>query len=268
MPYTTNEGARIYWEEQGSGQPLLLIMGLGYPSEMWYRVLPGLSSRYRTVIFDNRGVGKSDEAPGPYSIALMAEDSRAVMDAAGVEQAHVFGISMGGMIAQELALMHRTRVRALVLGCTNCGGTESVIASPEVFEVVRARATMQAEEGAWSMVPYIYDASTPRERVEEDIAIRIRTYPAEESYNAQLQAILSWGSFDRLKSITAPTLVIHGESDQLVPPENGRILAREIPGAELAMLPNASHIFPTDQPEASLREVMAFLERVDGGKRV
>jgi 3-oxoadipate enol-lactonase len=258
--YTTSNGARIYWEESGAGDPLLLIMGLGYTSEMWHRTRPVLSARYRTIVFDNRGVGKSDVPPGPYSIAQMAADAAAVLDAAGVERAHVFGISMGGMIAQELALSHPERVRSLVLGCTACGGRGAVSADEKVLKVVMARATMTPEEGALAMVPYIYDSSTPRERIEEDLAIRRRTYPTAAGYLGQIQAIMAWASLDRLSDIHTPTLIIHGESDQLVPPENSRILAEHIPGARLVMLARASHIFPTDRPEESHREILAFLD--------
>ncbi len=104
MPFADNQGTRIYWDEQGTGAPILLIMGLGYPSAMWHRARPALSASYRTIALDNRGAGQSDVPPGPYSIALMASDAAAVLDAAGVPSANVFGVSMGGMIAQEFAL--------------------------------------------------------------------------------------------------------------------------------------------------------------------
>jgi len=104
MPFVENAGARIYWDEEGQGAPVLLIMGLGYPSQMWYRTRPLLAERYRTIAFDNRGVGRSDVPAGPYPIPLMASDAAAVIDAAGVESAHIYGVSMGGMIAQEFAL--------------------------------------------------------------------------------------------------------------------------------------------------------------------
>jgi pimeloyl-ACP methyl ester carboxylesterase len=259
MPDTTSGGTRIYWEESGSGEPLLLIMGLGYPHEMWHRTRPVVSAHYRTILFDNRGVGKSDVPQGAYSIAQMAADAAAVLDAAGIERAHVFGVSMGGMIAQEFALNYPEKVNRLVLGCTACGGRTAIPAAPNVLAVLMARATMTPEEGAKAMVPYIYDASTPRDRIEEDLAIRRRNYPEVAGYMGQVQAILAWSAFERLGQIEAPTLIIHGETDQLVPPENAPILARAIAGSRLVMLPQASHIFMTDQPEASHREVLAFL---------
>jgi pimeloyl-ACP methyl ester carboxylesterase len=259
MPYAISEGTRIYWEESGTGEPLLLIMGLGYSHEMWHRTRPVVSAHYRTILFDNRGVGKSDVPLGSYSISQMADDTAAVLDAAGVANAHVFGLSMGGMIAQEFALKYPERVNRLVLGCTACGGRNAIPAAQTVVDVVMARARMTPEEGAEAMVPYIYDRSTPRERIEEDLTIRRRTYPEAAGYMGQVQAIFAWTSFDRLKRIGAPTLIIHGDTDQLVPPENARILVQTIVGSRLVMLPHASHIFVTDQTAASHREVLAFL---------
>ena len=126
MAFVENEKANIYWDEQGQGAPVLLIMGLGYPSSLWHRTRPMLSQRYRTIAFDNRGVGLSDAPAGPYSIATMASDAAAVLDAAGVSGAHVFGVSMGGMIAQEFALQYPARARSLILGCTAAGGPSAI----------------------------------------------------------------------------------------------------------------------------------------------
>jgi pimeloyl-ACP methyl ester carboxylesterase len=259
VPYTTSNGTRLFWDESGQGDPLLLIMGLGYTHEMWFRSRPLLSQRYRTITFDNRGVGNSDIPTGPYSIAQMAADAAAVLDAAQVDRAHIFGISMGGMIAQEFAIAYPARVRSLILGCTACGGRNAIPASEQVLRIRLARATMTPEEGIRAMVPFIYDASTPRELIEEDLAIRLRTYPSADGYLAQVHAIQAWTSLDRLKEIHASTLIIHGESDQLVPPANARILEKHISGSRLVMLPKASHLFPTDQPEISHLEILAFL---------
>lgn len=259
MPYTVSTGTRIYWDESGSGDPLLLIMGLGYPMEMWHRTRPLLSQHYRTIAFDNRGAGKSDVPPGPYSIAQMAADAAAVLDAAGADRAHVIGISMGGMIAQEFALAYPGRVRSLILASTACGGRNAIPAAAEVLQIVLARANMTPEEGAQAAVPFIYDRGTPRERIEEDLAIRRPSYPTAQGYLGQVQAILAWSSFDRLKDMQTPTLIIHGESDELVPPENARILEKQIQDSRLVMLPEASHILTTDQPEASHREILGFL---------
>jgi 3-oxoadipate enol-lactonase len=258
---TRDDGTKIYWEEHGAGDPLLLIMGLGATLEWWQRLVPVLSARFRTIVYDNRGVGRSDVPAGPYGIAQMAEDAAAVMDAAGLPAAHVFGASMGGMIAQELALNHPARVRSLILGCTACGGRQAVPADKEVRAALSARSTVSREEASWMMAPYIFDAGTPRERVAEDIAHRLTARVGNDGYFAQLGAIREWaGSHDRLAALTMPTLVIHGETDRLVPAENGRIIAQAIPGSRLAMIPNASHIFFTDQLEATSAALLSFLE--------
>ena len=264
MPYAIRDGTRIYWTETGAGEPLLLIMGLGATHEWWYRLAPIVSERFRTIMHDNRGVGRSDVPPGPYAIADMADDAAAVLDAAGVDEAHVFGASMGGMIAQELVLRHPRRVRSLILGCTACGGRESVPARREVLDALTTRSGMTREQAMRAMVPYIFDVGTPRDRIEEDLERRLAATVPDEGYLAQLQGIRAWtGTHARLATITVPTLVIHGETDQLVPPENGPILARAIPGATLVMLPRAGHIFMTDQLDAASDAIMAFLgERV------
>jgi 3-oxoadipate enol-lactonase len=254
MAFLQNQGARIYWDEQGSGVPILLIMGLGYPSYLWHRTRPALKERYRTIALDNRGSGQSDAPAGPYSIATMASDAAAALDAAGVECAHVFGLSMGGMIAQQ----YPARVRSLILGCTAPGGPNAVRAEKRVTEILMGIG-LGPEEHARAMRPYVYDSSTPMERIEEDLAIRRQWFPKPEAYKAQLQGIYEWEAYSRLHKIAAPTLVIHGETDQLVPVGNAEVIAARINGSQLVKLPHASHIFVTDQPEASLKAIMGFL---------
>ncbi len=259
MAFLENQGARIYWDEQGSGDPVLLIMGLGYPSYLWHRTRPLLAERYRTIALDNRGSGQSDVPPGPYPIAVMASDAAAALDAAGVERAHVFGLSMGGMIAQEFALQYPRRVRSLILGCTSAGGPNAVRAEKQVTDILTARG-VPPEEAAKAMRPFIYDAGTPLARIEEDMDIRRKWFPRPEGFIAQLMGIFAWESYSRLEQITAPTLVIHGLSDQLIPPGNGELIAAKIPSAKLVLLPHASHIFITDQQEASHKAIMDFLK--------
>lgn len=259
MSFVENQGARIYWDEQGSGEPILLIMGLGYPSDAWHRTRPVLAKSFRTIALDNRGIGRSEMPPGPYPIALMASDALTVLDAAGVASAHVYGVSMGGMIAQELTLQHPERVRSLILGCTAAGGPTAIQVEPEVRRVLMARGSMSAEEAAEVAIPIIYDQGTPRSRIDEDLEVRRPWFARPEAYNAQLQGILVWESYSRLHQIGKPTLVIHGETDRLIPPANGKLIAEKIPGARLVLVPYASHIYQTDQPEASLPKIVEFL---------
>src|SRR6202047_667457 len=255
MAFAENQGVRIYWDEQGTGEPLLLIMGLSYPSYMWHRSRPVLRERYRTIAFDNRGIGQSDVPPGTYSTALMASDAAAVIDAAGVENAHVFGVSMGGMIAQELALQYPNRVRSLILGCTAAGGPHAVQAESAALQTLMRR-DLTPEESKEAIIPFIYDAATSRERIDEDMAIRMKWYPTRQGYAGQLQGVFDWEAYSRITQITAPTLVIHGETDRLIPPANARLIAEKIPAAKLVLIPHAGHIFETDQPPAAHHAIL------------
>jgi len=259
MAFADNQGTKIHWDEQGTGAPILLIMGLGYPSAMWHRMRPELSASYRTIALDNRGAGESDVPPGPYSMTVMASDAAAVLDAAGVPSAHVFGMSMGGMIAQEFALQYPERVQSLILGCTAPGGPNAKRAEPAAIEMLKARTWMSREQAAEAAVPFIYDTATPRHLIDEDIATRHPWPTSPAGYLAHLQAIVAWESFPRLPQITAPTLVIHGKADRLVPSANGELIAARIPGAQLVLLEHASHLFSTDQPETTHRAIFEFL---------
>jgi pimeloyl-ACP methyl ester carboxylesterase len=261
MPSVSSASVRIYWEEEGRGDPLLLIMGTGYTLEMWHRVRPLLARTHRLLFMDNRGVGRSDVPDEPYSISDMAADCVGVLDAAGAADAHVLGAWLGGAVAQELALSHRERVRSLVLVCTTAF-PHTADPEPEVLEYVRTRASMSKEEGARAGVPFTYDESTPRSRIEEDLKLRLKTYPSAEGYLGQLRAVSAYESRSRIGFLSIPTLVAHGENDRLVPPSNGEDLARLIPDAELVMIPGAGHNVFTDQPETTAEVILTFLDHL------
>jgi 3-oxoadipate enol-lactonase len=252
---------RLHFEDTGgSGPPVLLVMGLGMNATGWWRTVPVLvEAGLRVIAFDNRGVGRSERVPGPYTVPQMADDAVSVLDEAGVDAAHVYGISLGGMIAQEVALRHPDRVRALVLGATTAGGDEHVSAAPEVVAFVRLRAQMTAEHAVWASVPINYAPRTrvdAAQRIAQDIAQRLR-FPVEaEYYSAQLAA--ANGHDARVGEIRAPTLVVHGTEDVLIPPANGERLAAAIPGAELSLWPGAAHLYFTDEPAID-RHVAAWL---------
>jgi len=261
MPYAANQNVRIFWDEQGSGSPVLLIMGLTFTHQMWFRVLPDLVRRHRVIVFDNRGVGCSDVPAGPYFIGDMARDAVAVMDAAGVSSAQVIGASMGGMIAQELALRFPERVDSLLLGCTSHGGL--LARWPRFTPLFGAPSASPSENAALrrSFAPWLYSSSTPRERVLEDISVqRACNCPRKGCLN-QFAGILLWSSFLRLPRISVPTLVTHGAQDCLIPPQNGKVVADSIPGAKFHLVPNAGHILTTDQPKICLDLMMDFLGR-------
>ena len=262
MPTARNGGVSLHYESTGAGAPVLLVMGLGMNATGWWRTVPILADAgLRVLTFDNRGVGRSDRAPGPYTAAAMADDAVAVLDSAGAQRAHIYGISLGGMIAQEIALRHPDRVDRLVLGATTPGGAHAIAADETTMAFFRRRGQMPAEEAVWASVPYNYAARTRAEQgdlIAQDIRHRLR-FPIEaEPYAAQLAAALGHDTHDRLESITAPTLVVHGAEDVMVPPPNARLLADLIPGARLIELPGAAHLYPTDDPSADHR-IAAFL---------
>ncbi len=259
MPYAVNRGARIYWESHGEGEPLVLLMGLSFTLDLWHRSLPYLTHRYRTILLDNRGVGRSSVPRGPYSVPLMARDVAAVMDAAGVERAHLIGASMGGMIAQEFALRFPHRVRSLILGCTSCGILRGKWPKAGLLRVFRRWRRITPAERTERLAPLLYSPRTPPERIAEDVRIRLANYPRERGYLNQLLGMIPWSSYRRLPRIEAPTLILHGEQDPLMPVGNAFLLARRIPNARLVILPNASHFFTTDQPELAHRIVLDFL---------
>lgn len=251
---TARSGATdLHWESEGDGEAVLLVMGLGMTATGWWRTVPVLAESFRVISFDNRGVGRSGRPRGPYSAAAMADDAVAVLDAAGEERAHVYGLSLGGMIAQEVALRHPSRVRSLVLGSTTPGGEAAVPADDATLAFFRRRAEMPAEEGVWASVPYNYAARTRRDRAErigQDVIERLRFPIEREPYEAQLAAALGHDAGGRLAAIEAPTLVVHGREDVMVPRENARVLARAVPGARLELIDDAAHLYFTDAPHA------------------
>ena len=271
MPVVDRGDAQIWWEAEGEGEPLLLIMGLGYSSDMWWRLLPELTPEYRVIRYDNRGVGRTGVPEGPYPVATMAADALAVLDAAGEASAHVLGVSMGGFIAQEVVLSAPERVRSLILGCTATGGPEMVPAEPAAQQMVAARASLPPAEAAEVAIPFVYANGTPRSVIDEDFAVRLRVPTTPEGYANQLAGVAAWGASEgigaaRLGAIAVPTLILQGDEDRLVNPGNAEVLAKAIPGAQLVMIEGASHIFFSDQPKASAEAISSFLRAQTSGR--
>jgi pimeloyl-ACP methyl ester carboxylesterase len=253
----------LHFESTGEGPAVLLIMGLGLPGDAWWRTVPVLARSLRVVTFDNRGSGRSERPTGRLTLAGMAADAVSVLDAAGIARAHVYGISMGGMIAQEVALRHPERVDSLVLGATSAGGAAATPPDRETLAFLGRRATVPDEEGRWASVPYVYSERTRSSggvRIGEDFARR-RDYRFDPlGYGAQLAAAAAHDAVARLGDIAAPTLVVHGAEDRMVPPANGRALAARIAGSRLLELDGAAHLYTTDEPAADAA-VLEFLTR-------
>jgi 3-oxoadipate enol-lactonase len=260
MPYATNGNVRLYWESHGSGEPLLLITGLSFSLRMWSRIWPQLSEKYRVILLDNRGVGRSDVPWGPYSIRDMAKDALSVLTAAGERSAHVIGASMGGMIAQEIALSAPDRVRSLVLGCTTCAGPW--FRFPNLKKIAEAawRPTLSVGQKVDLTAHLLYGQKTPMDWIAEDCQIRKEDFPSMRGYLGQISSFVSWTSYFGLPKLRMPTLILHGDADQIVPIGNGRLLKQRIPHAQMEILPGAGHVFLTDYPERTRDLAFRFLE--------
>ena len=251
MPFAQHQGAKLYWDEQGEGDPLLLIMGLGSTSRLWERIRPALAEHFRTVTLDNRGIGRSTLGNAKYSMALMAADAAAVLDAAEIESAHVFGTSMGGMIAQELALSFPHRVRSLLLGCTMAGGATAIRAPRPETE------GLTPEQAERALISLTYHPSTAQKLIEQDR--ELCGIPDAAVYKSQVLSMQNWECFIRLPEIAVPTLILHGDADQRIPFDNAPLIASQIPDAKVVTITDAGHVFLTDQPAATTEAVLDFL---------
>ncbi len=263
MAYAEVNGIKLYYEERGEGRPLLMIMGLAGNTDWWEpEFLALLAENIHIVILDNRGAGRSDKPREGYSVESMASDAAGLLRSLGIGRADVLGVSVGGKIAQELALAEPGLVGRLVLCCTNCGGSEQVTAPPEVYAQVGARrpgATL--EDVARSSLPLIYPDAFVRDNPEmmEDFIRRYMIAPTPaHAFFAQLEAAAAYDSFDRLPEIKAPALVLTGDSDELVPPENARILADNIPSARLITYEGGGHFFFSQFPRRVAADVTAL----------
>jgi pimeloyl-ACP methyl ester carboxylesterase len=255
MPRVAVGGTELHYERAGSGEPLLLIQGMSGTHVSWGRPFKGaLEEDFDVVAFDNRGIGLSERISDPFTIAEMAADTAALLDELGWESAHVLGISMGGMIAQELALAHPGRLRSLTLGCTYCGGEGSRLMPQENAEKLLAGFASGDREQA---IRAGYEVNlSPAFRAEEgafaafhEMATRVPA--AKEAIQLQLQAILGHDTSGRLGEVAAPTLILHGTADGVLPYANGEMLAGLVPGARLETFADVGHMFWWEQPRRS-----------------
>lgn len=270
MPIVDRGDTHISWDSDGQGTPVLLINGLGSPAAVWYRLAPRLAADHRVLCFDNRGTGASGVPDGVYTVEAMAADAAAVLDAAGVASAHVVGHSMGGLIAQELALSCPARVASLVLAGTHVGLPHAAslgpagLPDPAVPAALAAGATLPPAERMASLRPLIYAETTPVERIQQDEAVRNTQPTSERGFSAQLLGVQPWERLAELGSLQLPTLVLHGDEDRLVPLAHARRLKAAIPTARLHIVAHAGHELFTDQELAAAGAICAFLNDVDG----
>jgi len=253
MPTLPVAGTELYYERRGAGEPLLLIQGMSGHSLHWGEdFLRELERDFELVLYDHRGVGRSTGDAAPFEIADLAADAAGLLDGLGIERAHVLGISMGGMIAQELALTRPERVLTLALGCTYCGGPRSTFTEDRVVNEL-AMAIMSGDQDRKLRAGWGFNVSTGFAAGEgnyERFADVAMQYPvAVPMVMAQVQAVIKHDTSARLAEISVPTLVVHGTDDQMLAAANAEIVAGLIPGARLELLDGVGHLFFWEQPE-------------------
>lgn len=244
---------RLHVEREGSGEPLLWITGFAISSEIFAPVIKTYAAGFDCVRYDNRGAGRSPAPWRPTSIPELAGDAVRLMDALGLESAHVYGLSMGGMVAQEVAIRFPDRVRGLVLGGTSHGGPRAVLPSPRIASALASRSAPAALRA--QLVGRALFTPGFREREPEQVRAYLGLLGVHRTSARGLMSHLTASTYHdtraRLGRITAPTLVLHGAHDELTPVANARLLAAGIPDATLSVIADAGHAYLLEQPDAS-----------------
>ena len=264
MPSVTRDGVTIDYAVDGDpdGPTVLLLEGLGYGRWMWRWLAEALADDYEVLRPDNRGTGDSDVPEGPYTVAEMAADAAAVLDDRGAGAVHVCGASMGGMIAQELALAD-DRVASLTLVCTSPGGDEAAPTPPEVQEHIFSAPedADPRERVRYLMEPAVSDGFYEREPelVERIVEWRLAGDATPAGREAQAAAVAAFDAGDRLGDFSAPALVLHGTADRVLPVENANLLAERLPHAEVELFEAGPHLFFIEERERVNDRVRSFL---------
>jgi 3-oxoadipate enol-lactonase len=255
MPSVNAAGTELHYLRAGEGEPLLLIQGMSATHLAWGRpFLDELEHSFDTVVFDNRGMGLSGRAELPFTIADLAGDTAGLLDALELESVHVVGISMGGMIAQELALAQPERIRTLTIGASYCGGPEATLMAPEDLQMLGAAFASgdrdQVFRAMWEInLSPDFREDDSRYAIFSEMAATLSS--PQPVIMQQMRACALHDTHERLGQIDLPTLIIHGDADRLLSYPNGRQIASLIPGAHLETLPGVGHMFWWEQPQRS-----------------
>jgi 3-oxoadipate enol-lactonase len=264
MPEVRTGDVNLHYEIHGSGEPLLMVMGLGGSSAGWNPALVDeLARSFRTIIYDNRGTGQSDKPNVPYSLEMFAGDAIALIDSLKFDRVHVFGVSMGGMIAQELALRYAPRLQTLTLGCTTCGGRHAVPPPAESVKILTAPRDGASDEElirrAWPLAYTPCYIQNHRAELEATIPRLLARPTPAFAYKRHLDATYKLKTWDRLPEIKTETLVVTGAQDVLIPARNSEIIAERIPGARLHIIPDAGHAFFNEAREKFIEVFVPFV---------
>jgi pimeloyl-ACP methyl ester carboxylesterase len=265
MPKIKTNNIELYYEIHGAGQPLVLISGLGYPLWQWHKMVPFLEEHFQVVTFDNRGVGLSDKPAGPYTAQMLAADTAGLLDALGIEKAIIVGHSMGGFVAQAMALDFPEKVEKLILCSTNFGGPHHVPVTAEAMKVltdVTSDALTRHKNGLVVSTGSGWAEKNPA-MIEAWIEWRVANPIEPAPYQAQLAIGLGLmteaAAFEvKLPRVNVPTLILFGAHDKVVPPDNAALLAEKIADSKVLIFPDAGHFFPIEIAEAASRAITDF----------
>ena len=254
---------RFYYEIVGQGRPLVMIRGVGSNTDHWYEQVPVLSRRFQLLVFDNRGIARSSDPGGPFSIRDMADDTIALMEATGLKKAHVLGYSMGGMIAQEMALNYPQKIDGLILVATDCGISLRIKAPPEASRLFSEMVRLGTKEAKLAAERCLFAEQTfeNHPQIIQRYADVSQRYPAPQELLArQWAAVTQHDACARLQHVSSPTLAITGSEDVLIPPQNAKLLAEKIPDAQMISINGGGHLFLIEQPRQFNEAVIGFLE--------
>jgi len=265
MPKIQANGINIHYEIHGTGEPVVLIGGLGADTFLWFRQTPELSKQFQVIVFDNRGAGESDKPEEPYTVKMFADDTAGLLKALGIARAHIIGASLGGLIAQEFALTYPQMVNRLVLASTGFGGPHMV--KPSFFDLIPMMLTMRrsgdpAEDIRRSFTLFTSQAWCAQhgDLVKQYVDWRVAHPQPPDAYKRQNAAVKTFDAEDRIGQIKAPVLIIHGEKDRVVPVKNAHLLKSKLPQAALVIIPEAGHAAPIQCAEQFNATVTQFLK--------
>lgn len=265
MPLYSCQDIDVYYETKGKGQSLLLVSGLSGGTWSWYKQVPFFEAYFQTITFDNRGAGRSSMPAGPYSIKQLAADAACLLDHLELGKVFLLGLSMGGMIAQELALLKPDRIKAMVLGCTHCGGSLRVPPSQQVLGTLMNNEGLDQAQIIDKNLPLFFSSDCRKNRpqvVESYRKVQIEApLQPEYAFHAQLQAIGNFACCDRLDQIHIPTLILTGTEDVLVPPQNAHLLAERISNSKLVEFSGAGHAIHAECADLLNRTSLDFFNQ-------
>ncbi len=256
MPFCDISSLRIHYHIYGKGPPLILIIGLSSDLKWWDRLIPELENDFKIITFDNRGAGLTDKPDSSYSIQMFATDTIEFMDKLNLSQAHIFGISMGGMIAQEIALMAPDRVDRLALGCTHSGGKGFFMPLTDTIKQMSLRRKRSPLDIARQTIMLQFSQNFQRNNPEHVQALTrhyLNNQPPPLAASRQFWAAWNHDCYDRLPEISMPTLILAGDADDILPAKNLEALLSRIPNARLAKLPDCGHAFFIEAPKKTAK---------------